>query len=126
MTSEVRKMNLTYSEMTTDQSEFRQGSATQRDNMILLNKILNPDGAECQRYFEGRQDNVLFGQNIDWNRLEAQVALDSYTASSYELINQIAPLLGKTDEQLKVMVEDQIYAYMRLSATPNLKRSPSP
>jgi len=116
--SEVRKMNLTYSEMATDQSEFRQGSATQRDYMILLNERLNPDGAECQRYFEGCQDDVLFGQNIDWNRLEAQVAQDSYTASSYELINQIAPLLGKTDEQLKVMREDQIHHYMRLSAYP--------
>ena len=118
VTSEVRKMNLTYSEMATDQSEFRQGSATQRDYMILLNERLNPDGAECQRYFEGRQDDVLFGHDIDWNRLEAQMAHDSYTASSYELIGKIAPLLDKTDEQLKVMRQDQISHYMGISAHP--------
>ncbi len=118
--SELGKMNISYSELATDQSEFRQGSDTQRDYMILLNERLNPDGAGCLRYFEGRQDDVLFGHDIDWNRLEAQMAHDSYIASSYELIGKIAPLLDKTDEQLKVMRQDQIYSLYGHISSPQI------
>jgi len=123
--SELGKMNISYSELANDSSEFRQGSDTQRDCILLLNERLHPEGEGCLGYFDGRQDEVLFGRDIDWNRLEAEMARDSYTESSYELIGKIAPLLDQNDEQLKVMRKTQISHYMGIKDRPRFESASS-
>ena len=123
--SELDKMNISYSELANESSEFRQGSDTQRDCILLLNERLHPEGEGCLGYFDGRQDEVLFGRDIDWNRLEAEMARDSYTESSYELIGKIAPLLDQNDEQLKVMRKTQILHYMGIKDRPRFESASS-